>query len=92
MLSETYLSKTRYKAAKKSNNDLLTLQQKTSEILEAMGVEGRGLFYYEKHARWQVDFIFKGIRGQVTLKGAKSHDTEKTAHIKFQDKAEQVMQ
>ena len=37
MLSETYLSKTRYKAAKKSNNDLLTLRQKTSEILEAMG-------------------------------------------------------
>ena len=51
MLSETYLSKTRYKAAKKSNNDLLTLQQKTNEILEAMGVEGRGLFYYKKHTR-----------------------------------------
>ena len=83
------------KAPKKKcdNTELATLQRTTNKYLHEMSVQGSGMHHYANCCRWQLDYTFKGIKGQVTHKGEKDDvEAEKAAHRKFHDRASGLLQ
>ena len=51
------------------------------------------MHHYANCRRWQLDYTFKGIKGQVTYKGVKDDvEAEKAAHRKFHDRASGLLQ
>merc|ERR1711904_311249 len=72
-----------------SAQTLEELRAETTAQLKKMGMQGtKGLFYYEKFKRFQIDFG-RGCRVMKKAQGPKDEDAERTTHTKFHEKASQ---
>ena len=73
--------------------NLQLLRKKTNDILKTMGSATRGVFYYAKGSKIQVDYAFKSKASQITTaaKGPNDEEAEAKTHQKFHLKAALVI-
>ena len=73
--------------------ELAALREQTDQYLQKLGCEGRGLIFYAKRQRFQVDYTFDGTKGQVTQRseGQDDHGAEIACHKKFHQRAKEYL-
>ena len=71
---------------------MATLKEKTPSLLANGFHSEKGVWFYEKRKRLQLDFSYGSIRGQVAAKCADHDDAEaeRMVHVKFQARAAEL--